>query len=161
VARLGRDNGVDHPVGHGLLGGHEEVPIAVLLDLIDGLARVFADVAVEQGANKEDLFGLCRCAGRRSDGGRKQCGSAIARGRATERGRKPQATGAVSKQGLSMGTPLVPSTVLSFSPPPYSTISPHLDLNVGGLPLGPPQGLMDHDAGVGQRPPLPLGPCAQ
>lgn len=81
MARLGRDDGVDHPVGHGLLGGHEEVPIAVLLDLIDGLARVFADVAVEQGANKEDLFGLCMCAGRRSDGGQNQCGSAIARGR--------------------------------------------------------------------------------
>ena len=31
-----------------------------------------------------------------------------------------------------------------------------LDLDVGGLPLRPAEGLVDHDAGVGQREPLPL-----
>ena len=38
---------VDDAVGHGLLGRHEEVAVAVVLDLVDGLARVVGDVGVE------------------------------------------------------------------------------------------------------------------
>jgi len=39
---------------------------------------------------------------------------------------------------------------------PSSTSSTHLDLNVGGLALGATQGLVDHDAAVGQRVALAL-----
>ena len=58
MARLGGHNRVNHPIRHRLLGGHEEITVAILLDLIDGLAGVLADVAVQQGADKQDLLGL-------------------------------------------------------------------------------------------------------
>ena len=37
----------------------------------------------------------------------------------------------------------------------------HLDLHICGLPLRASEGLMDHDAGIGERVPLPLFPCRQ
>lgn len=65
---LGRHNRVNHSICHRLLGGHEKITVAILLDLVDGLTSVLADVAVEQGSDKEDLFSLSMKEGKR--GGR-------------------------------------------------------------------------------------------
>ena len=57
-ADLGGKDLVDDAVVLGLLGGHEEVAVAVLLDLLDGLAGVVGNVLAEKGADEEDLLGL-------------------------------------------------------------------------------------------------------
>ena len=49
---------VDDAVVLGLFWCHEEVAVAVLLDLLDGLTRVVRDVLAEQRADEEDLLRL-------------------------------------------------------------------------------------------------------
>ena len=54
----GRDDLVDHAVGHGLLGRHDEVAVGVLGDLLLGLAGVVGQHPREQVAHAQDLLGL-------------------------------------------------------------------------------------------------------
>ena len=93
MRRLGLDDLVDDSVVDGLLGRHEEIPVAVRLDLVLGLVAVFGNVGVEDLPDEQNLLGL--------------------------------------------------------------------DLDIGGLSLGSSQRLVDHDAGVGQRPSLALGAGTQ
>lgn len=58
VRSLGLDDLVDDPVLDGLLGRHEEIPVAVRLDLVLGLAAVFGNVGVEDLSNEQNLLGL-------------------------------------------------------------------------------------------------------
>lgn len=58
MTRLGRNNRINNPISLSLLRGHEKITVTILLDLINGLARVFADVGVEEGTDEEDFLGL-------------------------------------------------------------------------------------------------------
>ena len=55
---LRRDHLVDDSIIDRLLGRHEEVPVAVGLDLILGLPAVLSDVRVEHLADEEYFLGL-------------------------------------------------------------------------------------------------------
>ena len=52
------DHLVDQPVVHRLLGGEEEVSIAVLLHLLHRLVGELGDVGIDLRPNEQDLFGL-------------------------------------------------------------------------------------------------------
>src|SRR6516162_6709993 len=52
------DDLVDEPVGDGLVGGHDEVAVRVLLDAIDRLAGVVAERLGEEVTHPQDLLGL-------------------------------------------------------------------------------------------------------
>merc|ERR1719424_2414853 len=52
-AHLAREHLVDDTVVLGLLGRHEEVAVAVLLNLLYGLAGVVGDVLAEKGADEK------------------------------------------------------------------------------------------------------------
>ena len=55
---LGLDDLINDTVLLSLLGGHEEVPVAVLLDLVLGLISVLGNEGVEDLTDVEDLLGL-------------------------------------------------------------------------------------------------------
>src|ERR1700730_281421 len=54
----GLDDVVDYAVGLPLFRGHEEVPLGVQLDLLEGLPGVGGDDLVEELAGAEDLAGV-------------------------------------------------------------------------------------------------------
>mmetsp|Transcript_5962 Transcript_5962/g.16188 ORF Transcript_5962/g.16188 Transcript_5962/m.16188 type:complete len:273 (-) Transcript_5962:25-843(-) len=58
VTCLGLDDLVDDTVLDGLLRGHEEIAVAVLLDLVLWLVAVIGNVRVQNLADEEDLLGL-------------------------------------------------------------------------------------------------------
>lgn len=47
MTSLGLYHFIDNAIIHGLLGGHEEVPIAIGLDFILGLTAVLGNVRIE------------------------------------------------------------------------------------------------------------------
>mmetsp|Transcript_37532 Transcript_37532/g.120648 ORF Transcript_37532/g.120648 Transcript_37532/m.120648 type:complete len:201 (+) Transcript_37532:589-1191(+) len=63
-ADLGGEDLVDDAVIFGLFRRHEEVAVAVVLDLVHGLPGVVRDVLAQQGADEEDLLSLDLYVGR-------------------------------------------------------------------------------------------------
>jgi len=57
-AHLGGEDLVDDTVVLSFLGRHEEVTVAVVLDLLDRLAGVVGNVLAEERPDEEDLLGL-------------------------------------------------------------------------------------------------------
>mmetsp|Transcript_40395 Transcript_40395/g.86109 ORF Transcript_40395/g.86109 Transcript_40395/m.86109 type:complete len:223 (-) Transcript_40395:269-937(-) len=57
-AHLRTEHLIDDAVVLGLLGCHEEVSVAIVLHLVDGLAGIVGNVLAKECADEEDLLGL-------------------------------------------------------------------------------------------------------
>lgn len=58
MRRFGLDNLVDDTVILGFVRGHEEVPVRIGRDLVDGLVGVVGNVLIQEGLGEQNLLGL-------------------------------------------------------------------------------------------------------